>query len=106
MTSINFDLTQADSRLALDIVHRAKADGLCMGNAAPDHWYEPMTLLMDIAACHLNGCALDLARLKDADGLTFTHDIAGIARHMDRSTGRLTDCFLPRTAAIQHGAAA
>ena len=33
---------------------------------------------------------------------SFGHDMAGIGRHMDRSTGRVGGCFLPRCAISQH----
>lgn len=51
---------------------------------------------MDITACHLNGNPLDLEKLLKADPFNFAHDITGIARHIDRETGQLKDCFLPR----------
>lgn len=53
---------------------------------------------MDIAACHCNGCALQLAELLEADRLDFAHDIFGIVKHLNRETGKLQDCFLPRFA--------
>jgi hypothetical protein len=58
-----------------------------------------LSLLMDLEACHCNGCALDLQGLLDAprDG-DVAHDVAGISQHLDRSTGRLTRFFLPRYA--------
>lgn len=54
---------------------------------------------MDISACHANGCPLRLSELLDADDFNFAHDFFGIRRHMDRTTGNLTDCFVPRFAA-------
>ena len=54
---------------------------------------------MDITACHLNGCALDLPKLLAADDFNFMHDIHGIGGNLDRTTGQLLDCFLPRCAA-------
>lgn len=51
---------------------------------------------MDLCACHANGNPLRLADLLAADDLNFTHDITGIARHMDRETGQLRDLFSPR----------
>lgn len=55
-------------------------------------------VMMDIEATHCNGCALmldDLVAARDAD---FSHDVFGIRRHLDRSTGQLGDCFTPRYA--------
>ena len=56
-------------------------------------------LEMDITATHLNGCPLDLPKLLAAPDFDFVHDICGIAEHLDRHTGQLADCFLPRCAA-------
>lgn len=63
-------------------------------NVAPS--YARLTCAMDITACHLNGMTLDLQRLADADEHDFVHDIYGIHRHIDRETGKLTNCFVPR----------
>lgn len=67
----------------------------------PDAGIDAMTMNMDITATHLNGCPLDLVDLLDAPDFDFLHDVLGIRRHIDRTTGQLADCFLPRTAA--HG---
>jgi hypothetical protein len=60
--------------------------------------YEHFKAVMDIEACHCNGCPLDLERLLAAQDYDFAHDVFGIARHIDRSTGELTGCFEPRFA--------
>ena len=54
---------------------------------------------MDITACHISGCRLKLAELLKADDFNFSHDIHGIGRHINRDTGKLENCFLPRFAA-------
>ena len=54
------------------------------------------TMLMDITACHANGCPLDLRKLLEADDFTFGHDVLGIRRHINRQTGQIENCFLPR----------
>lgn len=61
--------------------------------------YDRVSAMMDLRACHANGCPLDLAKLTAADDVTFAHDVFGIRRHMNRKTGRLMDCFVPRCAA-------
>jgi hypothetical protein len=65
-----------------------------------DHEVDRLSLMMDIEACHCNGCPLDLVSLlevsRDAD---LVHDIAGIHRHLDRETGSLQNFFLPRYSA-------
>jgi hypothetical protein len=56
------------------------------------------TIMMDITAAHCNGCPLDLVGLFAADNRDFFHDIHGIMKHIDRRTGKLTDCFIPHYA--------
>lgn len=57
-----------------------------------------MDLLMDLEATHCNGCRLDLSRLLEADDFNFMHDMIGIQKHLNRKTGELEDCFVPRYA--------
>jgi hypothetical protein len=52
-------------------------------------------LQMDISAAHISSC-MNLKKFLRFDDLNFNHDIFGIIRHIDRQTGTLTDCFLPR----------
>jgi hypothetical protein len=90
--AINWKVTREDADTIRQIVERAvevfniEASGR-------------QTLTMDITAAHLNGCPLDLPGLLAAEAFDFTHDIAGIARHMDRETGKIGGAFLPRYAA-------
>jgi len=56
------------------------------------------TTIMDISAAQID-CPMRLDELLQADELNFWHDIGGISRHLDRETGQLTDCFVPRYAA-------
>jgi hypothetical protein len=53
-------------------------------------------LMMDITACHCNGNPLDLEKLLAADDFNFLHDVGGIRRHLNRTTGKLLECFSPR----------
>lgn len=62
-----------------------------------DVGFERLTLRMDLAATH-NQVPLNLDAFAAGDAFNFAHDIGGIARHMDRETGKLTDCFVPRFA--------
>jgi hypothetical protein len=57
---------------------------------------DKITMVMDIDACHSNGCPLKLEELLKADDYNFGHDVFGIRRHMNRETGKLENCFLPR----------
>jgi hypothetical protein len=42
---------------------------------------------------------LDLDKLLTADDFNFSHDVFGIARHINRRTGEIEDFFVPRCAA-------
>ena len=57
---------------------------------------EPVNIMLDLEVCHSNGTPLDFDKLLAFDDCNFLHDINGIARHIDRNTGELKDCFLPR----------
>ena len=56
------------------------------------------TMHMDLEAAHMT-CPLKLAELLATDNGNFAHDVFGIARHINRKTGQLEDCFCPRFAA-------
>lgn len=60
--------------------------------------YTRISLIMDLTAADgVNGNArLDWGRLLNADDFNFLHDLGGIARHLDRETGAITNHFLPR----------
>jgi hypothetical protein len=83
---ISFELQREDARLVALIARRANVQ-LNM-NA--------LDVSMDVAACHANGNRLDLKGLLSARDVDFAHDLFGIHRHLDRSTGRLKDFFVPR----------
>jgi hypothetical protein len=55
-------------------------------------------LLMDITACHCNGCPLDLDELLICRDSDLGHDIGGIQRYLNRETGKLENHFVPRCA--------
>jgi len=91
---VRFDATGEDAEVILAILKRAKALYKKLWRfPLPD----PMSLHMDITACHLNGCPLKLQKLLEADDFNFAHDVFGIQRHINRRTGKLEDCFLPRS---------
>ena len=58
--------------------------------------YDKLTALMDIDACHNNGNPLRLTDLLNADDTNFTHDVFGIRANINRTTGKLDNCFVPR----------
>jgi hypothetical protein len=80
---INWNATKEEHEVIDAIVKRAN------GN-----W----ELSMDITATHLNGTPLKLQELLEADDFNFFHDVNGIRNHIDRQTGELRGCFLPRFA--------
>jgi len=74
------------------IVKRAKNEIYILDNI------DAMSLQMDIVATHISGCKLKLKELFEAAAGDFLHDVCGIMRHLNRKTGELQDCFLPRYA--------
>lgn len=59
---------------------------------------DAVSLDMDLTACQVGDSPLDLNKLLAFDDFNFAHDIGGISRHMNRETGKLEDCFVPRCA--------
>lgn len=57
---------------------------------------EVLGLFMDIDVIQREGSQLDLDRLLSFPDEDFAHDIAGIINHLNRITGELEDCFVPR----------
>lgn len=50
---------------------------------------DPLSLAMDIAAVHANGCSLRLDDMLTGDRYDFLQDVDGIIRHINRETGQL-----------------
>lgn len=92
-TGISFSASKEEFKTISKIARRAV-------QIAAEHGveYSYMTADMDITACHANGCPLRLVALLNSDEFTFTHDVFGIRRHINRETGKLENCFVPRTA--------
>ncbi len=84
-----------DYALARKIVKRASDE---LNNEKVGIGLDESSLQMDIIATHVSGCKLKLKELLEADAGNFLHDICGIINHLDRTTGKLTDCFVPRYA--------
>ena len=97
---IKFKTAKGESALIAKIVAR------CM-REHPHEFVEEgdqLSLHMDITACHLNGCPLDLPKLLAAPTGVFGHDVFGIRRFIDRSTGKIDPAkFDPRCALPAHG---
>lgn len=89
--TVSFDVSDEDVALISTIVDRIEAIV-----EAQDGVLDRLSTTMDLTACHANGCPLDLAKLAVADNFNLAHDVFGIARHLDRKTGKLRDYFDPR----------
>lgn len=98
---VSFDISKADRALVSRIVKRSRD---VLKTYSPDTRLRPvMEMQMDLIATHANGCPLDFARLLKADDFNLLHDVLGIERHLDRDTGQLLHCFLPRFARKAQG---
>jgi hypothetical protein len=52
---------------------------------------------MDISAAHIE-MPIKLNELLKADKFNFGHDVCGIINNINRATGKLDNCFVPRFA--------
>lgn len=95
--SIKLNLQPADFDLVVAIANRADREHV-LGRDLDGVTRPKVELLMDLCAVH-NSNPLKLADLLAANTFDFMHDIAGIIRHLDRTTGELRDCFSPRYSA-------
>lgn len=89
--SIN-DVSDHDYKMILAIVKRASRMVQAVGSTIAI-W----DLEMDLINCHVNGCPLDLFKLFNSESDDFAHDIAGIRQNINRETGKLENCFVPRS---------
>jgi len=85
---INWNTTKEDLDVIDKIIERANKLGVMLNK---------MGLLMDISATH-EKCPLKLQELLEADNFNFMHDVIGIINNINRDTGELENCFLPRFA--------
>lgn len=88
---VSFTVTKAERAKIVKIARRAVALAEEHGLAYDQQWAE-----MDITACHANGMRLDLDKLLKADDFNLAHDVFGIRRHLDKQTGQIQNCFVPR----------
>lgn len=87
---MNFDVTDAETRVIGDIAKRA-----CSLYPELDH----MTMMMDLTLVHAGQTPLRLVDFLSAPEPDFRHDIAGIYNNLDRRTGMLKNLFSPRYSA-------
>ena len=90
---INWDKVTSEDVLKIDkIVQRA--------TSREGYHGDTLSLIMDITASHLD-TPLDLDALLHAPSVDFCHDVYGIVNNINRKTGKLENCFLPRFARHQ-----
>ncbi|RUT26907.1 hypothetical protein C0V97_03595 [Asaia sp. W19] len=97
MATVSFDISFAD-QTTINVI-AGKAIDLILEFGTGENSPDPLDIIMDIAATHANGTPLRLSDMAAADGYDLLHDIAGIRKHLDRETGKLTGHFRPRFAA-------
>jgi hypothetical protein len=95
-SQINWTVSALDFAVIVQIAERAVA--LAQRFREP---YPQRLAVMDLQACHANGCPLDLEGLLTAQDGDFGHDVFGIRRYLDRETGKLQECFTPRFRSTQ-----
>ena len=86
MSVVSFEISDIDAALVSDILDRLETE----------YDFNRESLEMDLTACHANGNPMDFDGLLHADRFHFLHDLWGIKRHLNRETGKLENCFLPR----------
>jgi len=93
MKTINWHTEADDTRMIFAITRRIKNE-----IATPD---DTQTVMMDLTACHANGCPLRLNEMLTADKFDLAHDYYGIRNNLNRSTGQLEGCFFPRFGLVE-----
>ena len=92
LQNLGMDIEMMNNSLAVnEPLHDALAKDI-------DIQWSRMDAIMYIDACHSNGCPLKLQELLEPDDTNFAHDVFGIRRHINRKTGKLENCFVPRYA--------
>lgn len=89
---IHFDISEQDRPFYLKVMQRAKA---LVKKSKID--YPAKEMSMDLLACHSNGCPLDFKRFAEFPESDFGHDLFGIRKWIDRTTGKIpSNKFDPR----------
>lgn len=96
-TGTRFNMSEDDREIIDKITERAMAledkyaDGVRLGKREN----RQMMWVMDLLQVNDHN-PLRFKDLAEADDGNFAHDIFGIRRHLNRSSGKLEDCFRPR----------
>lgn len=59
--------------------------------------YPRVDLVMDLSAAHLD-IPMDLDKFLTFDDFNFRHDVSGIRHCINRISGKIDNCFVPRCA--------
>ena len=87
--TVKFSASKEEHTVMSKIADRALKD-------IPNYPDDKLSIMMDLDACHSNGMPLMLYDLLHAKPFDFMHDVCGIRRHINRKTGEIGDCFVPR----------
>jgi|TARA_Y100000310_G_scaffold345185_1_gene462450 hypothetical protein len=87
---IDFEVAETNYSIIVKIAKRAVKEAEELGVKIP-----LITAELSLLACH-NTCPLRLDELLVATSGNLLHDVGGIIRHLNKETGELQDCFLPR----------
>ena len=85
-SNLNWNVSEDEGKL---IARIAAKYAFVKSAADPDYRRHPGHIIMDIAACHLNGCPLDLQALYNADGRAIVEDVDTIFYRINRDTGKM-----------------
>lgn len=83
---LNWNCTKEEHEIIRKIVKKA-AEGISL---------DYLESIMDIEAVHCNGNPLQLKEFLKGKPIDFLHDFFGIMKNLDRTTGKLCNCFVPR----------
>jgi hypothetical protein len=95
---LKHDATKREYELIGKIVDRA-------WDTVKHGYHERIDFWLDLEVTHSNGCPLDFERLLGFDNGSFYHDIIGIHNNINRTNGKLENCFVPRCASQTDGTA-
>ena len=87
-------------REEMDIISKIADRGIAISQKMGGMDLNKTDVTMDISAAHID-CPLNLDEFLNAKDGDFGHDFYGIRRYINRHTGQLGGCFLPRCAAAQ-----
>jgi hypothetical protein len=100
---LNLSISESDLKLVNQIAQRAtqvavshRAISLLKAFSKVEEARFHREVLMDVWIVHANGCPLRLQELLDAEPYEFAHDVFEMRERLDRVTGQLTGCFVPR----------